>query len=120
MLELLFLLITQKKKKKIVLSLNKLNQKNICISVKDNGIGIIKEDLNRLFSFGFTTKPDGHGFGLHSAALSAKDLGGSLIAQSDGLGNGAKFSLTIPVNNVTFAEEKGVLNDKSTISHLGH
>ena len=68
------------------------------ISVKDNGIGIPTENLDRIFSHGFTTKKDGHGFGLHSGALAAKELGGALAVHSDGAGKGATFTLELPAN----------------------
>jgi PAS domain S-box-containing protein len=67
------------------------------IAVIDNGVGIPPENLERIFNHGFTTRKDGHGFGLHSCALAAKDLGGSLQAESDGPGQGATFTLTLPV-----------------------
>jgi len=67
------------------------------ISVIDTGVGIPKENLNRIFNHGFTTRPDGHGFGLHSSALAAKELGGSLHAESAGPGQGATFTLTLPL-----------------------
>jgi signal transduction histidine kinase len=66
------------------------------ISVIDNGVGIAPEVKERLFSHGFTTRKSGHGFGLHSAALAAGELGGSLTASSDGPGRGATFQLTLP------------------------
>jgi signal transduction histidine kinase len=66
------------------------------ISVVDNGVGIAPEVMGRLFTHGFTTRKSGHGFGLHSAALAAKELGGSLTAVSEGLGHGAMFQLTLP------------------------
>ncbi|HEX4644708.1 MAG TPA: PAS domain S-box protein, partial [Verrucomicrobiae bacterium] len=66
------------------------------ISVIDNGVGIAPENLNRIFGHGFTTRKDGHGFGLHSGALAARELGGSLDAHSDGPGQGATFTLEIP------------------------
>jgi signal transduction histidine kinase len=69
----------------------------IKVSVTDNGIGIPAENLTRIFNHGFTTRKDGHGFGLHSGALAAKALGGSLIAFSGGLGSGATFTLELPV-----------------------
>jgi signal transduction histidine kinase len=68
----------------------------IKISVMDNGVGIPAENLNRIFSHGFTTKKDGHGFGLHSGALAVREMGGSLAAQSDGPGKGATFTLELP------------------------
>jgi signal transduction histidine kinase len=69
----------------------------IKISVSDNGIGIPPENLTRIFSHGFTTRKDGHGFGLHSGALAAKEMGGSLAVHSDGIGKGANFTLELPV-----------------------
>ncbi|HUO07121.1 MAG TPA: PAS domain S-box protein [Phycisphaerae bacterium] len=66
------------------------------IHVADNGVGIDPQNLNRIFSHGFTTKANGHGFGLHSAANTAKRLGGSLEASSPGLDQGAVFVLTLP------------------------
>ncbi|MEO8429442.1 MAG: ATP-binding protein, partial [Verrucomicrobiota bacterium] len=66
------------------------------ISVIDNGIGIPVENLTRLFNHGFTTKKDGHGFGLHSGALAAKEMGGSLSVHSEGVGRGATFTLVLP------------------------
>jgi signal transduction histidine kinase len=69
----------------------------VVLQVQDNGVGIAPEDLTRIFAFGFTTKKDGHGFGLHASALAAKELGGSLKAHSDGPGLGATFTLELPV-----------------------
>jgi len=66
------------------------------ISVSDNGIGIPAENLTRIFNYGFTTKKTGHGFGLHSGALAAKELGGALSVQSAGPGHGATFTLELP------------------------
>jgi PAS domain S-box-containing protein len=69
----------------------------IKIAVTDNGVGIPPENLTRIFNHGFTTRTDGHGFGLHSGALAANELGGSLKAHSDGPGTGASFTLELPV-----------------------
>ena len=66
------------------------------ISVSDNGVGISPENLTRIFSHGFTTKKNGHGFGLHSGALTAQEMGGSLTVHSDGPGKGATFILELP------------------------
>ena len=67
------------------------------ISVSDNGVGIPPENLARIFNHGFTTKKDGHGFGLHSGANAAKEIGGSLQVQSAGTGTGATFTLALPL-----------------------
>lgn len=66
------------------------------IEVADNGVGIAPESLARLFTQGFTTKRGGHGFGLHISALAAQELGGQLTARSEGLGQGATFTLELP------------------------
>jgi signal transduction histidine kinase len=69
---------------------------DVLIEVEDTGAGIAPEHLTRIFSHGFTTRADGHGFGLHSAALAAREMGGSLMAHSDGPDRGACFTLRIP------------------------
>ncbi|WP_375765992.1 ATP-binding protein [Archangium gephyra] len=66
------------------------------IQVHDNGMGIAPEMLTRIFQYGFTTREEGHGFGLHSSALAAQELGGSLTVHSDGPGRGATFTLELP------------------------
>jgi signal transduction histidine kinase len=66
------------------------------IAVIDNGVGIPLENLTRIFNHGFTTRKDGHGFGLHSGALAAKELSGALTAYSEGPGLGAAFTLELP------------------------
>jgi PAS domain S-box-containing protein len=67
------------------------------ISVIDNGVGIAPDNITRIFGHGFTTRKDGHGFGLHSGALAARQLGGSLTCHSDGPGKGAIFTLELPL-----------------------
>ena len=69
----------------------------IKICTTDNGVGIAPENLTRIFNHGFTTRKDGHGFGLHSGALAAKEMGGTLVAHSDGPGKGASFTLSLPL-----------------------
>jgi signal transduction histidine kinase len=81
----------------ITVRIRRVDQELIAISVSDNGIGIPPANLVRIFSHGFTTKKDGHGFGLHSGALAAKELGGSLTADSTGTDAGATFTLQIPM-----------------------
>jgi PAS domain S-box-containing protein len=68
------------------------------ISVIDNGIGIPPENMSRLFRHGFTTRSSGHGFGLHSGAIAAQELGGTLRAESEGAGCGAAFILELPLS----------------------
>jgi signal transduction histidine kinase len=71
----------------------------VAIAVVDNGVGIPIENMSRIFSHGFTTRPGGHGFGLHSAALAAQELKASLQVASDGPGCGATFRLELPINS---------------------
>ncbi len=68
------------------------------IDVEDTGIGISAEAMPRLFEFGFTTKKDGHGFGLHASAILAKEMGGELTARSEGVNRGACFTVRLPVS----------------------
>ncbi len=67
------------------------------IHVIDDGVGIDSANLGSIFRHGFTTKKDGHGFGLHHSALAAKELGGSLSVHSDGISKGATFTLSLPL-----------------------
>jgi len=87
-----------KRDKRLTVSISLTAQNIVQISVSDNGIGITQENLTRIFSHGFTTKRDGHGFGLHSGALAAREMGGSLYARSDGPGQGATFVLELPLS----------------------
>jgi PAS domain S-box-containing protein len=81
--------------RRIVLRIDGTNR-GVRVEVADNGPGIASENLARIFSHGFTTKPHGHGFGLHIGANAAKEMGGSLQVHSDGLGHGATFFLELP------------------------
>ena len=84
-----------RKDKQIRLQVSKREQW-INIVVVDNGVGIPPENLTRIFNHGFTTRKEGHGFGLHSGALAAQELGGYLAASSKGCGLGAVFTLKLP------------------------
>jgi NO-binding membrane sensor protein with MHYT domain len=70
----------------------------LIIRVEDDGEGIAPEHMTRLFAHGFTTRKNGHGFGLHGCALAAKEMLGTITAHSEGLGKGAVFTLDLPVN----------------------
>lgn len=73
------------------------SDKYVVFSVADNGVGIPAENLRRIFNHGFTTKKNGHGFGLHSGANAAREMGGSVTVHSDGPACGATFTLEVPV-----------------------
>jgi len=84
--------------KRLTLRLNTAaDGRHLRIEVADNGIGIPSENLTRIFDHGFTTRKDGHGFGLHSGVAAAKEMGGSLTVQSGGAGKGATFILEFPL-----------------------
>jgi len=85
------------KNRQIAIRMTRVSEERIAICVVDNGIGIPQANLVRIFSHGFTTKRDGHGFGLHSSALAARQLGGSITAESQGANAGAMFTLELPI-----------------------
>jgi len=85
--------------KRLVITIAKTDGECVMIRVEDNGIGIPPENLTRIFSHGFTTRPNGHGFGLHIGALNAREMGGSLSAASEGPGRGATFALILPLHS---------------------
>jgi len=82
--------------RRIVIHVGMASPDRVKIVVSDNGVGIAPEHMTKIFNHGFTTKKDGHGFGLHSGANAAKEMGGSLTARSDGPGKGAEFTLELP------------------------
>lgn len=84
--------------RRIMLKIESKGGDFIRVLVSDNGMGIPAENMTRIFNHGFTTRKEGHGFGLHSGALAAKELGGSLNGFSDGPGKGATFVLELPMN----------------------
>jgi len=92
--------------KKIYVLVGKKDQM-IKIIVRDNGIGINEDQLNKIFLYGYTTKKDGHGFGLHNSALAAKELGGQLEVQSEGDKKGAEFVFTFPCKHRTVQGKQG-------------
>jgi two-component system, NtrC family, sensor kinase len=83
----------------IVVSVERVDDKTIRFTVRDNGMGISEENLKHIFRHGFTTKKDGHGFGLHSAANAATEMKGTLTVSSAGVGQGATFILTLPITD---------------------
>jgi PAS domain S-box-containing protein len=85
----------------VIVRIRRNGEDTIHMEVADNGVGIPPENLTRIFAHGFTTQADGHGFGLHTGALAAKQLGGTLTAHSEGSGKGATFILELPLPNAT-------------------
>lgn len=91
-------------KRRIVVRASRPEEGRIRIEVEDDGVGIPAENLERVFTHGFTTKKTGHGFGLHSSANAAREMGGSLIARSDGAGQGSTFILELPAREAQVAQ----------------
>ena len=89
------------------------------IGVEDDGEGIAPENLSRLFAHGFTTRKNGHGFGLHSCALAAKEMNGTLTARSDGPGKGAVFTLELPIKSLGDISSKPPVVSKPLQRGLG-
>ncbi|HRY48388.1 MAG TPA: PAS domain S-box protein [Candidatus Paceibacterota bacterium] len=86
-------------KKRLVLGVAPSAQDRVRLTVQDTGIGISPENLTQIFRHGFTTKRNGHGFGLHLGALAAREMGGTLNVASTGIGHGAQFALELPIAN---------------------
>jgi signal transduction histidine kinase len=82
--------------RRITVRIRQNGEGRFAIEVEDTGCGIALENLARIFTFGFTTRPGGHGFGLHASALAAAEMGGSITASSEGPGRGARFVLDLP------------------------
>jgi len=82
--------------KQLTLSISAQAGNLLRITVADNGIGIAPEHLSRIFTQGFTTKRNGHGFGLHASALAAEEMNGRLTCASAGPDQGATFLVELP------------------------
>ncbi len=87
---------SEHEEKTITIKVKEAESGRLQIEVSDKGVGIPPENLTRIFEHGFTTRDNGHGFGLHSTALSANELNGSIAAHSDGPGKGAAFTVELP------------------------
>ncbi|MDE0685941.1 MAG: PAS domain S-box protein [Candidatus Poribacteria bacterium] len=72
----------------------------LCIDITDNGIGIDPEDIDKVFSAGFTTKERGNGLGLHSSANFVISSGGKIQAFSDGKGKGATIHILLRCSTI--------------------
>jgi len=72
------------------------NPDYVVIEIIDNGVGIDEDNLDKIFQFGFTTKIQGHGIGLHGSCNSAQELGGKLSVHSNGVNKGATLTLLLP------------------------
>ena len=89
--------------RRLVLRCLESAQGELRIEVEDSGPGIAPEDQARIFTHGFTTRREGHGFGLHASANAATEMGGKLQARSAGRGHGACFFLSLPLKRARAA-----------------
>jgi two-component system, NtrC family, sensor kinase len=91
---------------RLTLRANLHGDERVRLRIEDTGMGIEPDVLAKVFNLGFTTKPDGHGYGLHTAANAATEMGGKLTAESEGAGHGAAFVLELPLRIPVHAEEE--------------
>jgi PAS domain S-box-containing protein len=98
--------------KRLVVRVDLGSAERVRIVIADNGVGIAPDHLTKIFNHGFTTKKDGHGFGLHSGANAAKEMGGTLTAHSDGPGKGAELTLELPTASAVRQQEQPVAQVK--------
>ena len=67
------------------------------ISIRDDGVGMTPDQLNLLFTKGFSTRSGRRGgLGLHWCANSLASMGGRIVAESEGPGRGATFRISLP------------------------
>jgi C4-dicarboxylate-specific signal transduction histidine kinase len=83
--------------RRLRIEIRRQDDARFAIEIGDSGCGISPENLPRIFTFGFSTKPGGHGFGLHASAIATAEMGGTLTAHSDGIGRGARFRIELPL-----------------------
>ena len=81
------------------------------IVISDTGRGISPDCMSALFTYGFTTKRKGNGFGLHSSALAMSALGGSIRVRSEGIGKGATFEVEFPLQSAEETDRRAPQRD---------
>ena len=77
----------------------------LVLEVQDNGIGIEQKNLKAIFGAGYTTKREGSGLGLHSAANFVTGSGGRIQPLSDGYGTGATMCVTLRLDSTDHRSE---------------
>ena len=76
-----------------------IQQEFLVLEVQDNGIGIEQKNLKAIFGAGYTTKQEGSGLGLHSAANFVTNSGGKIQPLSDGYGTGTTMRISLRLNS---------------------
>ena len=110
------LLCAEQKQRKLKITTRR-DRDQLLVFISDDGLGLSKSQLNRMFNYGFTTKQEGHGFGLYTCDQTMKELGGTISVTSEGLGKGATFKLVFPNTCVTFGS-KGKDNAASSLTRI--
>jgi PAS domain S-box-containing protein len=87
---------TPPKRRKVKIRTRRSGDRTVCVSVRDNGIGIQEEARERLFEQFFTTKTGGLGMGL-AIVRSIIETHGGQIAAENVEGGGARFHFTLPI-----------------------
>ncbi|MDJ0836559.1 MAG: ATP-binding protein [Acidobacteriota bacterium] len=85
------------KDQRLEITLRELPNQQVEIQIVDNGCGIHRDHLEKIFNHGFTTKEQGHGFGLHTCANFMAEMGGNLSVESDGVDLGSRFTVRFPL-----------------------
>lgn len=83
--------------KMLLVRVFKCAEDRFSVDIIDNGVGISEENMKKIFTYGFTTKQNGHGFGLHASILLAKEMDGTISVSSKGEGLGATFTVELPI-----------------------
>ena len=81
----------------------------LVLDVIDNGIGIPKKSLRAIFAAAYTTKSQGSGLGLHSAANFVTNSGGRIQPLSDGVGQGTTLRVMLRLSAVGSGRQAGAI-----------
>ena len=76
-----------------------IQQDFLVLEVQDNGIGIEQKNLKAIFGAGYTTKQEGSGLGLHSAANFVTSSGGKIQPLSTGYGTGTTMRVSLRLDS---------------------
>lgn len=90
-------ILSPKTDKFITIKTSYLNSNTVRIEIADNGVGMTKNQLTKIFNYGFTTKKNGHGFGLHASAIAINQMGGNISVNSEGAEKGSVFMIDLKI-----------------------
>lgn len=87
----------QQENKSVSVSVRK-ESNDVLITVKDNGIGMKQQDIDRIFEPKFTTKTSGMGLGLGIIKNIIENYKGTITFDTE-LGKGTQFTVSLPIIN---------------------